>query len=347
MLKRIPWRQKLFPMKNSHVQEEDLSIGGPTANARIGREGVGSADRLKDLSKRMEGLLGEMLVAIRGMQGDSARMVELEKEGLLEEARKQARVIIFEAEETTRRNAQAIENKVRELEARASAAETAARASKKEAERVVSEANESARKIEQSARLEASAAQPEAQDHPLVDISDTGEEQGETIIERDLEKRWEREHMPVRNGTNGQEPLVASNSGMSLHNVPREMTRDAPPPVEEDISYEGIVRVLLPRDTNHMTLLDIREALETTNGISIIGQTESKRETQIAIFVKPYVPLVEILGDLPEVSEVVDVSQQKGPLKRILDILPKPLSQESPPIRKLRLTIPFWLRSLV
>ena len=148
----------------------------------------------------------------------------------------------------------------------------------------------------------------------------------------DLERPDESGPVEAQASTNGKESAVALASEVPDQDKHLQKLEEAPQPAETPALYEGKVQVLLPSDVNILTLWSIRDVLETTKGVTVATQVTTGNEISIEALLESPVPLAEILGSLPEVSNVVETEAEVGSSGSYFGG-----PDASPPARKLRL----------
>ena len=174
MTKRRLWGYEFTLVKDGLAVEDVQALLKSVGNqADTWLEQTQHLSKLQELSQRMENMAAEVQETIRGVQANSARTVEQQKNKVLEEARNTADTVIAEAEESAHaiihqaeeaagKVANEAEEKVKELEEQAEAVKAAAEAAIHEAENMVSAAKERAKGIELGARERAFAIEREA-----------------------------------------------------------------------------------------------------------------------------------------------------------------------------------------
>jgi len=137
-----------------------------------------------------------------------------------------------------------------------------------------------------------------------------------------------------------QESPVVAISESSASNGHSRDTRETLQTADEGTLYKGNVQVLLPSDAHMLSIWSVQEALEGVEGVTIKEQISSEEETSIVVFAESPIPLMDILGGLPDVSNVEEENEEKVAVGRFLGSRPNKGSGAGLPMRKLRLTIP-------
>jgi len=346
MNKKRLWGHEFSLVENGlAVEEVETFVKSLGSNADTWLEQEENFTSLKDLSGRMATTFDEVQKVVRALREEALQRAEQEKDSIRNEARDTARKIIAEAEESARLVKQEAEEVARDV--RQGALEEFKRLMQ-EAEAVIRHDSEKIRRLlaaesrtflggltslwgdthASASQVEVGLPEPRVGQPARLDAGE-GAREPVQISESDF----------AESETQGQDEDSSpySQPEIPAHTGPIQKEGAKPQSPRDNALCEGRVQIFLPRDVPVMCLFQIRQALETTKGVTILNQRAHEEGVTMQVLVESPTPLIQLLRGLPGVSDAVDMSEENGTTKQFHG----PLGNRRPPDRthvtKLRL----------
>ena len=288
--------------------------------------------RFRDLSQRLEHLAADAYQVLHGVRDTATRQVEQEKEELVRQAQVTAQGIVAQAEE----EAMSIRRQWEVARAQAAALEQQAKA---QAAAITREAQEEAARILREAREEAQAAlkavgervrllvareverslrglgQPQGGDAPPQGSALAEEPSPPAPETLPALPTLEEAAWPVG-------PVAPPANGSSRAHQPDAAPRpraallataegDGAAPAEGP-RYQGPVLLRFAHDAPLKSVFRLRLRLDAEEGVEVLTERGTRDGLVMELLLHRPVPLLDVLGRLPEVVEVTEIADARG-----------------------------------